>query len=462
MKSKLIHLCIGPLLFLLCYNLPFEDLSPEGLSVLACTLWVAYWWITEALELAVTALLPIVIFPLSGALPIGKVTAAYGHPFIFLFMGGFILGMAIQKWGLHKRIAFKIIDMLGSGQKKVILGFLLSTAFLSMWLSNTATTIMLLPIGLSVSTHFQGSKMFSRNLMLAIAYGASIGGMATLIGSPPNIIFAGIVQESLGVEITFLSWMMFALPLSICLLMVAWWYLTRFKVSDEDKVMKLSLEKLPAMSLPEKKVMIVFIAVAFLWVFKDIFLIRFIPQLDDTIIAIIGALSLFIISSDDKKSNSRLMDWEVVKEMPWGVLLIFGAGLSIAGGFSNTDLTVWLGNQLIGAQVLPSFLFILLVIASINFLTEITSNTATASMIIPVLIALGASMGEDIVGLLVGATLACSCAFMLPVATPPNAIVFSSGEVSLKEMMRAGLFMNIVSIVIIFLFVLLAADLIIG
>ncbi|HLQ99480.1 MAG TPA: SLC13 family permease [Sphingobacterium sp.] len=461
MKSKFIHLIIGPILFLVSLKLPLENLSSEGQAVLACTLWVAYWWITEALELSVTSLLPIVIFPLSGAVPLEKITSSYGHPFIFLFMGGFVLGIAIQKWNLHKRIAFKIIEVLGTGKKRVILGFLLATAFLSMWLSNTATAIMILPIGISVSAHFNQDKVFSKNLMLAIAYGASIGGMATLIGSPPNIIFAGILKQSLQIEITFLNWMLFALPISLFLLLFAWIYLTRFKVDPEEKKSSVILDDLGNITTPEKRVLMVFAMVAFLWISKDFLWVKLFPKLDDTIIAIIGALSLFIIPAGSG-SREALMNWKAAKSLPWGVLLIFGAGLAIASGFSNTDLTVWLGNQIGEAKVLPAFLFSLLVIAGINFLTEITSNTATASMLLPVLISLGLSLDMDVVGLLAGATLACTCAFMLPVATPPNAIIFGSGQIKLKEMMRAGIFMNIVSVLVIFVLSLLLSGVLAG
>lgn len=456
MNKKTIHFIIGPLLFLIIYLTPFADLSIEGRAVLACTVWVAYWWITEALELAVTSLLPIVIFPLSGALPLEKITTSYGHPFIYLFMGGFILGLAIQKWDLHKRIAFNIIRLTGTSQKRVILGFLLATAFLSMWLSNTATAIMLLPIGVSVIGHFRNIQPFSTNLMLAIAYGASIGGMATLIGSPPNIIFAGIVQNSLNIEITFVGWMIFALPLSCVLLLLTWLYLTRYKVDKNTNDETLAIEKLAPISTAEKRVLYVFILVAFMWITRSFIWVKYIPALDDTIIAIGGAILLFFIPSG-RAVNERLMNWSVAKTLPWGVLLIFGAGLAIANGFAGTDLTVWIGQQLSGASILPPFLFILLVIASINFLTEITSNTATASMMLPVLIALGNVLQLDVIGLLVGATLACSCAFMLPVATPPNAIVFSSGQVSLKDMMRTGFWLNILSIIVIYLFVQLAS-----
>src|SRR5699024_4754783 len=304
----------------------------------------------------------------------------------------------------------------------VILGFLIATAFLAMWLSNTDTAIMILPIGISISNHFSSQKEFSKNLMLAIAYGASIGGLATLIGSPPNIIFAGIIQQNLGVEITFLKWMTFALPITVALLIVAWFYLTRFKVDKsvtENKAF--NFNDLPKMTTAEKRVLIVFAIVATLWITKDFLLKKHFPQLDDTIIAILGAISLFIITGDPK-SKQKIMTWRVAREMPWGVLLLFGAGLAIANGFSSTDLTIWLGQLLSIANLLPVSIFLLIVIASINFLTEITSNTATASMMLPVLIALGSNHELNLIGLLAGATIACSCAFMLPVATPPNAI----------------------------------------
>src|SRR5699024_1808820 len=318
-----------------------------------------------------------------------------------------------------------------------------------------------LPIGISVSAHFNQDKVFSKNLMLAIAYGASIGGMATLIGSPPNIIFAGILKQSLQIEITFLNWMLFALPISLFLLLFAWIYLTRFKVDPEEKKSSVILDDLGNITTPEKRVLMVFAMVAFLWISKDFLWVKLFPKLDDTIIAIIGALSLFIIPAGSG-SREALMNWKAAKSLPWGVLLIFGAGLAIASGFSNTDLTVWLGNQIGEAKVLPAVLFSLLVIAGINFLTEITSNTATASMLLPVLISLGLSLDMDVVGLLAGATLACTCAFMLPVATPPNAIIFGSGQIKLKEMMRAGIFMNIVSVLVIFVLSLLLSGVLAG
>lgn len=451
MNWKRINLFIGPLLFIIVMLLPVDGLSTEGKSVMACTLWVAFWWITEAVELPVASILPIVIFPLSGGLQLGEITASYGHPLIYLFMGGFIIGLAIQKWNLHQRIAYNIIEVVGTSEKRVILGFMLATAFLSMWISNTATAVMMLPIGLSVVNHFGDRKPFSKNLMLGIAYAASIGGVATLIGTPPNIILAGIVKESLGMEISFFRWMVFATPFSILLLIITWAYLTRYKIEEQATKESFQMAKLPKMSVQEKRVSIVFVLVAFLWLTRSFIWEPIFPGLDDTIIAIIGAVLMFLIPAGEGKGN--LMDWESARKLPWDVLLIFGAGLAIAKGFAETDLTTWLAGYFVHLNFLPAFAIIFLVIAVINFLTEITSNTATASLILPVLVTLSVSLGVETLPLLAGAAIAASCAFMLPVATPPNAIIFSSGKVTIKEMVKTGFLLNVLSIVITFCFV---------
>lgn len=449
--SKKITFLLGPVLFVLILSLPIVTLSDAGQSVLACTAWVAFWWITESVELPVASILPIVIFPLSGALTIEQTTSAYGNPYIYLFMGGFIIGLTIEKWNLHKRIAFNIIRTIGSGEKRVLLGFMIATAFLSMWISNTATAIMMLPIGVSVAKHFGNKQPFSRNLLLGIGYAASIGGMATLIGTPPNIILAGIIKESMNIDISFLSWMLFATPFSIILLFLAWFTLSRFKQDKQAGNLDDQLKSLGKITIQEKKVLFVFIIVAFLWISRSFLLNRFLPGIDDTIIAVVGALAMFIIPAGQGKGN--LMDWKSAKNLPWDVLLIFGAGLAIAKGFSNTDLTVWLAQQFSALDFLPAVLLIIIIIASINFLTEITSNTATASMVLPLLITLGLSLHLDTLPLLAGSALAASCAFMLPVATPPNAIVFSSGHIRIRDMVRAGFMLNLISIILIFLFI---------
>ena len=448
--SKKINFFLGPILFLILILIPIPDLSDAGQAVLACTAWVAFWWITEAVELPVASILPIVIFPLSGALTVEQTSISYGNPYIYLFLGGFIIGLTIEKWNLHKRIAYNIIRTVGSGEKRVILGFMIATGFLSMWISNTATAIMMLPIGVSVASHFGDRQPFSRNLLLGIGYAASIGGMATLIGTPPNIILAGIVKESMGIEISFLDWMLFATPFSIVLLLLSWFLLTRYKANAKAENIDEQLRDLGKMTTQEKRVLLVFSLVALMWISRSFLLNRIIPTLDDTIIAVLGAVVMFIIPAGNGKGN--LMDWKSARNLPWDILLIFGAGLAIAKGFSNTDLTFWLAGHFSQLNFLPTAALFLIVIASINFLTEITSNTATASMVLPLLITLGISLKMDTLPLLAGSALAASCAFMLPVATPPNAIVFSSGKIKIRDMIMAGFKLNIISIILIFLF----------
>lgn len=449
--TRRVALITGPALFIIIRLIPIEGLSPEGKAVLACTAWVALWWITEAVELPVTSILPILIFPLSGALTIEQTTSAYGNPFIYLFLGGFVIGLAIENRNLHKRIAYNIIRVVGTGEKRVLLGMMAATAFLSMWISNTATAIMMLPIGVSVMNHFGNSQPFSKNLMLGIAYAASIGGIATLIGTPPNIILAGIVRESMGYEISFLDWLLFGLPFSAILLLLTWLWLTRYRVEKTDHSPALEMSSLGKMTPAEKRVALVFTLTAFFWISRSFIWNKYIPGLDDTVIAIGGALLMFIIPAGEK--NENLINWKEAKKLPWDVLVLFGAGLAIAKGFANTDLTVWLGAQFSLLGFMPAALIVLLILAAINFLTEITSNTATASLILPLLITLGASLHLDVLPLLAGAAISSSCAFMLPVATPPNAIVFSSGKVRIGDMVRAGLFLNITSIVLTYLFI---------
>lgn len=450
MKKQSISLILGPALFIIIQLLPLRGLSPAGQSVLATTAWVAVWWIGEATDLAVTSLLPILLLPLSHGLSLEKTTASYAHPYIFLFMGGFIMGLAIERWNLHKRIAYFIISLIGKGEKRVIVGFMVATAFLSMWISNTATAVMMFPIGLSVIDSFNSGRIFSKNLMLGIAYSASIGGMATLIGTPPNIILAGIVKESLGIEISFFQWMLFAFPFMCVLLAVCAFYLTRYKESGESQK-TFSLHGLGKMSVEEKRVLIIFSIVAFFWITRSFIWVHLIPGINDTIIAIAGAVIMFLVPAG--KGSGTIMNWETAKKLPWGVLMIFGAGLAIASGFASTDLSSWLAGQFLSLKNIPDLLILLIIIAGINFLTEITSNTATASMALPLVAALGASLSVSPLLLMIGAALAASCAYMLPVSTPPNAIVFASGKIGIRQMVTTGFVLNLISILLIFLFV---------
>lgn len=457
LTKKTIGLILGPISFLsILWFVAPENLSAAGIAVLAVTTWVAIWWITEAIPVEVTALLPIVLFPLSGGLDLTATCAAYGHKFIFLFVGGFILAIAIEKWNLHKRIALTIIHLVGTNLSKIILGFMVSTAFLSMWISNTATAVMMLPIGMAIITQIEGKKsnsQFGKALMLAIAYAASIGGMATLIGTPPNIILAGVLEQTYTIELSFSQWFMIGFPISVVLLIICWKYLTVYAFNFKDLQLEggkayinQQLKSLGKMSREEKTILVVFVLTALAWIFRSAFLKEWIPAMDDTIIAISAAVLLFILPSS--KPGKPLLVWKDAVQLPWGILLLFGGGIAIAVAFQQSGLAFWVATQLQGLEGVHLLLVVFVLIAAVNFLTEITSNLATASVLLPLLAPLALAMDVHPYVLMVACTVAASCAFMLPVATPPNAIVFGSGKLKIADMVKTGVWMNLISIVI--------------
>lgn len=457
-NTKNVGLILGPALFCaLQFFIPIEGLSLEGKAVMAVTAWVGIWWVTEAIPIEATSLMPIILFPVTGALDIKSTTFPYANPLIFLFLGGFMIALAIEKWNLHKRIALSIIVFIGTDPAKIILGFMVATGFLSMWISNTATTLMMIPIGISVIGHIADKEKFAKALMLSIAYSASIGGMATLIGTPPNIVFAGIVRDTFQVDVNFVNWMLLTTPFSVLLIAISWFVITKIiypvKTDDTSSVneIKENLIALGKISTEEKRVLLVFVFTALAWISRSFILNQFIPGINDTIIGMTGGLMLFIIPSS--KKAEKLIDWAIMKKVPWGILILFGGGLSIAGGFVKTDLAQWIGIQFNNLNTLDLFILIIAVVTLVNFLTEITSNIATASMILPILAALSISIQIHPYSLMVGAILASSCAFMLPVATAPNAIVFGSGHIKMKDMIRTGIWLNIISVIIIALFV---------
>ena len=439
-----------------------SDMSHEAWMVLSCTAWIAIWWITEAVPLPITSLLPLVLFPMTGAMDLSTTSASFGHKYIFLYVGGFTLAIAIEKWNLHKRIALGIILLVGNNITSIVLGFMMATAFLSMWISNTATAVMMLPIGMAIVTHFNeqgGSANFGKALMLSIAYSASIGGMATLIGTPPNLVLAGIVKETYGVEITFLQWFIYGFPISVILLFCAWRYLIgpAFKLhgvklpGGHEEIKRLK-HQLGPIKPEEKTVLAVFIATAVCWITRSFLLTPYVNQsIDDTIIAVIAAVALFVLPSSNLKKP--LITWEDAVKMPWGVLLLFGGGMALATGFTTTGLADWIGSQLTLLGGLSLLLIVLLLIAAVNFLTEVTSNLATTAMLLPVLAPMALAIDVHPFVLMVGATTAASCAYMLPVATPPNAVVFGSGQLRIKDMVKSGFWMNIISILLVTLFV---------
>lgn len=467
-----IGLVAGPLAFfafLFLFQPP--GLNPGATLMLALTIWMALWWTTEALPIAGTAFLPLIILPLAGVLPIKTIASNYMDPTVLLYMGGFLLATAIEKWNLHQRIALNIINLLGTDLRRIVLGFILATGFLSMWISNSATALMMLPIGLAVVTQFishlgQGQEKLAsnlgKNIMLGIAYSASIGGMATLIGTPTNNILRAVVEKLYNYTIDFNEWMLFALPFTLILTAICWIYLVNFgnplpknfKLNEAKSVIGHQLNALGKISFEEKTVLIVFGSVCFAWITRSFLLAPLIPQLDDTIIALIGVIFLLLLPSSRKNGEKgRILDWTTAEKIPWGVLILFGGGLALAEGFKETGLADWIGQRLTLIEGVGFFLLLLIIIAAVNFLTEVTSNVATASMLLPILASVAIKLDLHPLGIMVGATLAASCAFMLPVATPPNAVVFGSGYLKIKDMVKAGIWLNLISIILLSLMV---------
>jgi solute carrier family 13 (sodium-dependent dicarboxylate transporter), member 2/3/5 len=461
-----IGLVLGPMLFLLFYFLPaLTGLDDAPRAVLAVTLWVATWWITEAIPIPATSLMPIFLLPITGGADERTASMAYGNPIVFMYMGGFTIALAIQKWGLHRRIAMVIVSMVGAGGQRITLGIILATAFLSMWISNAATALMMLPIGLALIESIRDKQLyddeslsrFAKGLLLSIAYAASIGGLATLIGSVPNAVFAAVSQMSLDRTVTFAEWFFFASPLTVVMLAVLYLYMTRirFRVRPRREIgsefAREQLDLLGAMAFEEKAVLAVFATVGALWIGSG-----FLPaplRLSDTSISMIGAVSLFLLPAG--RGKGRLMSWPDMRNLPWGLLLLFGGGLSLAAAFESSGLTAWFGDLLGGLQVLPFVLIVVALAAIVLVMTEVMSNTALSNMLIPVGIGLALGIGVDPQAIMAVIALSASCAFMLPISTPPNAAVFSADYLSIDDMVRAGIWMNIAAVILISAFVLL-------
>lgn len=456
-----IGLWLGPLLFLVLLILP----APEGLSASAWMLvailaWMTTWWATEAIPVPATSLLPLILFPLSGIGSLSEAASPYAAPVIFLLLGGFIAAMALEKWDLHKRIALNIIAKVGDHPAAIIAGFMIASAFLSMWISNTATTLMMVPIAISVASTLLADKFtqhpFTIALMLGCAWSASIGGLGTIIGTPPNAFVVSFMQQQAGVEIGFLQWMLLGVPVVICLVPVAWWMLTRWlfpfdrsALNGSQHIIAQQLKQLGAFSQAEKRVAVVFGIMAFCWVFLlELKKLPGLVGLSNSVIAIAGALMMFVVPAGNKK-NEFLLDWQTASKIPWGVLLLFGGGLSIAAMVKKTGLAAWMGEQLAAFTYIPILLLIFGIVLLVIFLTELTSNTATTATLVPVLAALALTAGIDPLILAAPVAMAASCAFMLPVATAPNAVIFSSGQVTIPQMVRAGFFLNLTGALII-------------
>ena len=468
-------LVAGPmcLLITLLIDPPFAGMSEAAWRTAGLATCMAIWWITEAVPIPVTSLLPMVAAPLMGIAGIKVATASFAHPLIFLFLGGFILSIGMERWNLHRRIALVTMLAVGSKPSQQIGGIMLVTAFLSMWMSNTATTVMMLPIGLSiielVKSHNEGSQEgFSKALLLAIAYSASIGGLGTLIGTPPNALLAAYLSDSFNIELGFGQWMMVGVPLASIMLVIAWYWLTHvsYRVNDSHitgtkELFTGRLEKLGKISKAEKMVLVIFVLAAASWIFRPMIAKATGIGVTDTGIAMLAAMSLFILPVDFK-SGQRLLEWEDAKKIPWGVLLLFGGGLSLAALIKTSGLATFIGEQIPADGAISMVYIIVLVTALIIFLTEITSNTATAAGFLPLLGPIAISMNASPMMLVIPAALAASCAFMMPVATPPNAIVFASGELRIKDMLRAGLMLNLVGVALISAISILWAQQVLG
>lgn len=481
MRSK-IGLFLGLFLFLLVLLLPTPELlSPEGKATAAIALLMAVWWITEALPIEAVALLPIALFPILGIMPTGEVTMQYGNHIIYLFMGGFFIAVTMERWNLHRRIALSIIRLIGTRPDRIILGFMLASAVLSMWVSNTATAMMMVPIGLAVikqsveiinEQQLEGIDTspqrfnFAIALMLGIAYACSIGGVATIIGTPPNTVLVGVVDTMFGETINFMTWMAFGVPLSLIMLICTWAYLVYIAFPLRLKelpggvtLIEDELRELGPVRREELSVMVVFGLIASAWIARGFVDIEALRYVNDASIAIFGALLLFAIPADYRR-NIFLLDWETAVKIPWGIIVLFGGGLALAHGFTTTGLAEWIAQGMLVMDGYHLAALLLAVTGITIFLTEVTSNTATATMLMPILASMALAMAIHPYGLMVAAALAASFAFMLPVATPPNAVVFGSSFLTIPQMARAGFWLNLLGLILIVLFVWLVLPLV--
>ncbi|NNK74342.1 MAG: DASS family sodium-coupled anion symporter [Flavobacteriaceae bacterium] len=463
--SKRIGLILGPLAFALVLLLPSELISAQGDKVIAVAFWMVIWWITETVSISVTALLPLILFPLLKVLPIADVGANYGSPIVFLFFGGFVLALALEKVNLHKRIALSIIKITGTTANKVVLGFMIATATLSMWISNTASTVVMLPIAMSVINLLiddadgftKADKNFTLSVMLGIAFSANAGGIATVIGTPPNSVLIGLLENEYQIEVSFLKWMVMGLPFSallvtiIYLALIKWFFPTKsIKFGTSGEVIHDELRKLGPTSAKEKRVLLVFAFAIFLWVFRTI-INKLIPglALSDTIISMIAAISLFTIPFSIKR-NEFILRWPDTKNLPWGILLLFGGGLALAKGMSASGIVDVVAGAIASSEIGILFTVSLLIILML-FMTELMSNVALVAVLAPVVAGIAIGLEVPILYVLIPVTIASSCAFMLPMATPPNAIVFASGYVKVHQMARVGIVLNLIAVALLIL-----------
>lgn len=456
---------MGPIFFFLLTNLPTAIISEKADAVIAVALWMVIWWITEAVSISVTALLPLILFPTLGIMPINQVGANYGSPIIFLFFGGFVMALALEKVNLHKRIALNIIKITGTTPNKVILGFMIATASLSMWISNTASTVVMLPIALSVigllvndaDGFTKDDRNFALNVMLGIAFSANAGGIATVIGTPPNSILIGLLENEYQIEISFLKWMVIGLPFSIIMVAISYLVLVKWlfpnkqlKFTGSKQIIQEELQKLGPTSGREKMVLIIFGITVFLWIFRTLINSIF-PQLglSDTIVSMLAAIALFSVPFN-LKNGDFILRWKDTEKLAWGILVLFGGGLALAEGMSTSGIVDMVANAIQNSEISILFTVTLLVILML-FMTELMSNVALVAVLAPVVAGIAIGLNIPVLYLLIPVTMASSCAFMLPMATPPNAIVFASGYVKVYQMARIGILLNLISVALLVL-----------
>ena len=464
MNRNKVGLYLGAIVFLSSFFItPPSSMSLMAWQTAFVIILMAIWWITEAIPVYATGLVPLVLFPLLNILSIEDTSKSYANPLIFLFMGGFMIALSMQRWGLHKRIALSLLSLTGTRQRNLLAGFMISSAFLSMWVTNTATTMMMLPIGLSVLSVININSKSDFNtlktpLVLSIAYAANIGGLSTLIGTAPNALVALYFDEIYGFSISFFDWMMIGVPTAMVLLFVTWLLLTRFiyklpntPILGIDELLANERRTQGRFTFGEGVTAFAFFSAAFLWISRP-FLQKVFPELNISDAGIAMTVSMFLFIIPAGKGKGGVLDWEWASKLPWGILILFGGGLSLANAAVASGLSEWIGQEMSSMQTISIVIVCLLVISVVVFLTEVTSNTATIATLLPILAAAAVAIGENPLLLCIPATMAASCAFMLPPATPPNAIVFGSGYVTIPQMSRAGIVINLTSIFILLIF----------
>lgn len=453
--SQWLGLYLGPFVASLLYLIPgITQLPNDARSVLAITTLVVIWWITEPIPMAFTSLLPFILLPFFSDISYYSTAISYFDPLILMFLGGFTIALSIEKWNVHKRMALWILLIVGTTSKRILLGMMIATSFLSMWISNAATALMMLPVALALVTEVQQKNLFdlksfqsfSKSLLLIIAYSASIGGLATLIGSVPNAVFTGVVKKVLKTEITFATWFLFAFPITVVLLTLLFLYIVkRFPVSTQAKIPKTfvinEISRLGKLSQEEKKIFFVFLVTIGLWIFSDCLPFR----LTDTSIALLGAVSLLLLPAN----KGTILTLRDLLKLPWSILLLFGGGLSIASAFVESGLTIWVTQHLSNLSNLPYLLILFIFALTILFMTEIMSNTAISNVFIPLSISISTVIGVEAYGLMALVALCSTCAFMLPVSTPPNAVVYGTSYLSSQDMIKTGLRMNLLAVFVI-------------